>query len=302
MEAGKNGMGSLSVARGHGRGYLRRRRIRRSRRRRRGGASRRRTSCRSWGGRTPASRRGKLESCFRREGTVQFAPVGVAQGGAGGVAAEGLTKKRGPKPSGGKREARKVRKLEREVARLREEPRKARIIIDVQGRVAGLLGVSPGGTESALERGQRLGRARGRTRGVPDPLGCARHVLPSPEAEDRAAAAPAGSCPGPGRGGARGGLRCAVLAALRRPRAGGGVRDAAGRGDPEFGRALEAACRRAGARRSSRMRRRSHPGSRTAAGQEGGRDRASNKVLGRGAAEREGEGGARLGERGRHTA
>ena len=56
----------------------------------------------------------------------------------------GLAKRRGPKPSGGKREAMKVRKLERENARLREELRKARIIIDVQGKVAGLLGVSPG--------------------------------------------------------------------------------------------------------------------------------------------------------------
>ncbi len=55
-----------------------------------------------------------------------------------------LARKRGPRPSGGKREARKVRKLERENARLREELRKARIIIDVQGKVAGLLGVSPG--------------------------------------------------------------------------------------------------------------------------------------------------------------
>ena len=54
-----------------------------------------------------------------------------------------LAKKRGPKPSGGKREARKVRKLERENVRLHEELRKARIIIDVQGKVAGLLGVSP---------------------------------------------------------------------------------------------------------------------------------------------------------------
>ena len=56
----------------------------------------------------------------------------------------GLAKRRGPRPSGGKREAKKVRKLERENARLREELRKARIIIDVQGKVAGLLGVSPG--------------------------------------------------------------------------------------------------------------------------------------------------------------
>ena len=48
-----------------------------------------------------------------------------------------MAKKRGPKPSSGKREARKVRKLEREVARLREELRKARIIIDVQGKLRG---------------------------------------------------------------------------------------------------------------------------------------------------------------------
>ena len=52
--------------------------------------------------------------------------------------------KRGPKPSGGKRGAKKVRKLERENARLREELRKARIVIDVQGKVAGLLGLSLG--------------------------------------------------------------------------------------------------------------------------------------------------------------
>ena len=55
-----------------------------------------------------------------------------------------LAKKGGPRPAGGKREARKVGKLERENARLREELRKARMVIDVQGKVAGLLGVSLG--------------------------------------------------------------------------------------------------------------------------------------------------------------
>ena len=51
----------------------------------------------------------------------------------------GLAKKRGPKPEGGKRHARKVRKLERERERerLREELRKARIIIEAQRQVAG---------------------------------------------------------------------------------------------------------------------------------------------------------------------
>ena len=59
-----------------------------------------------------------------------------------------LAKKRGPRPSGRKREAKKVRKLERENARLREELRKARIVIEVQGKVAGLLGVSLGDGKS----------------------------------------------------------------------------------------------------------------------------------------------------------
>ena len=55
-----------------------------------------------------------------------------------------LGRKRGPKPSVDKRSAKEVRRLEREIARLREELRKARIVIEVQGKVAGLLGVSLG--------------------------------------------------------------------------------------------------------------------------------------------------------------
>ena len=62
---------------------------------------------------------------------------------------------------------------------------------------------------------------------------CARHLLPSPETgDDRAAAVPAQACPGVERGGARRGLRRAVLAALRGSRSRGGVRDAAGRRRP----------------------------------------------------------------------
>ena len=60
-----------------------------------------------------------------------------------------LGKKRGPMPSGGKREAKKVRKLERENARLREELRKAHIVIEVQGKVSGLLGLSLGDGKSS---------------------------------------------------------------------------------------------------------------------------------------------------------
>ena len=60
-----------------------------------------------------------------------------------------LSKKRGRKPvtAGSKRAKGTIRKLERENARLREELRKARIVIDVQGKVAGRLGLS-------LERGK----------------------------------------------------------------------------------------------------------------------------------------------------
>ena len=53
------------------------------------------------------------------------------------------------KPSGGKREARKVRKFERENVRLREELRKAHIVIEVQGKASGLLALSLGDGKSS---------------------------------------------------------------------------------------------------------------------------------------------------------
>ena len=52
-----------------------------------------------------------------------------------------LSKKRGRKPERNPL-AEKVRKLERQNARLQEELRKAHLIMDVQGKVAGLLGFS----------------------------------------------------------------------------------------------------------------------------------------------------------------
>lgn len=86
---------------------------------------------------------GEIGELLRREG-LYSSHLSSWRKAAREGSLRGLAEKRGPKPSGGKREARKVRKLERENARLREELRKARIIIDVQGKVAGLLGVSPG--------------------------------------------------------------------------------------------------------------------------------------------------------------
>ena len=52
-----------------------------------------------------------------------------------------LSKKRGRKPERNALDE-KVRKLERQNARLENELRKAHLIIDVQGKVAGLLGIS----------------------------------------------------------------------------------------------------------------------------------------------------------------
>ena len=52
-----------------------------------------------------------------------------------------LSKKRGRKPERNPLDE-KVRKLERRNARLENELRKAHLIIDVQGKVAGLLGIS----------------------------------------------------------------------------------------------------------------------------------------------------------------
>ena len=141
MEAERSGMTYMKTERSPAR-HARTHGIRRLRRRRRGGASQRRTSCRSSRRRTPADVGGGRSAASTRE-LVRFAPVGVAQGGAEG-SLRGLAEKRGPKPSGERPEARKVRRLERQVARLREELRKARIIVDVQGKVAGLLGVNPG--------------------------------------------------------------------------------------------------------------------------------------------------------------
>ncbi len=54
----------------------------------------------------------------------------------------GLSKRRGRKPKPVNPLAKKVQKLERENERLHEDLRKAHLILDVQGKVAGLLGLS----------------------------------------------------------------------------------------------------------------------------------------------------------------
>ena len=86
---------------------------------------------------------GEIGKLLRREG-LYSSHLSAWRKAAREGSLQALAKKRGPKPSGAKREAKKVRKLERENARLRVELRKARIVIEVQGKVAGLLGVSLG--------------------------------------------------------------------------------------------------------------------------------------------------------------
>ena len=53
-----------------------------------------------------------------------------------------LSRRRGRKPKQADPSAKQVARLERENAKLREELRKAELIIEVQGKVAGLLGFS----------------------------------------------------------------------------------------------------------------------------------------------------------------
>ena len=91
---------------------------------------------------------GEIGRLLRREG-LYSSHLSAWRKAAREGSLQALAKKRGPRPSGGKREAKKVRKLERENARLREELRKARIVIEVQGKVSGLLGLSLGDGKSS---------------------------------------------------------------------------------------------------------------------------------------------------------
>ena len=102
---------------------------------------------------------GEIGKLLRREG-LYSSHLSAWRKAAREGSLQALAKKRGPRPSGGKREAKKVRKLERENARLREELRKARIVIEVQGKVAGLLGLSLGDGK----RSRSCGRSRRSTR------------------------------------------------------------------------------------------------------------------------------------------
>ena len=60
-----------------------------------------------------------------------------------------LVRKRGRKPAPADASAKRIAKLERDNARLQEQLRKAHLILEVQGKVAGLLGIDlQGGKDS----------------------------------------------------------------------------------------------------------------------------------------------------------
>ena len=111
---------------------------------------------------------------------------------------QGLTpSKRGRKPAERNPLSAKVHELEAKVARLEKELHTAHTILDVQGKVAGLLGF---GLEhgNALLDGRPAARIAGRRgAGVPSAGGATGFLLPSSEARSRAPAAPSYARPGP---------------------------------------------------------------------------------------------------------
>ena len=83
---------------------------------------------------------GEVGQLLRREG-LYSSHLTTWRKAARSGSLRGLSKKRGRKPERNPLDE-KVRKLERQNARLENELRKAHLIIDVQGKVAGLLGIS----------------------------------------------------------------------------------------------------------------------------------------------------------------
>jgi len=84
---------------------------------------------------------GEIGQLLRREG-LYTSHLAAWRRAARNGSLKGLSKKRGRKPTDRNPLEEKVRKLERENVRLENELKKAHLIIDVQGKVAGLLGLN----------------------------------------------------------------------------------------------------------------------------------------------------------------
>jgi transposase-like protein len=90
---------------------------------------------------TDEAAEGQIGRILRREGLYSSLLAEWRKARRDGVLA-GLCRTRGPKKKAPNPDRKRVRKLERENERLRERLRKAELIIDVQGKVAGLLGLN----------------------------------------------------------------------------------------------------------------------------------------------------------------
>lgn len=88
-----------------------------------------------------AAEPGELGAILRREGLYSSHISDWRMARRAG-ALSGLQKKRGRKPDPNKAAKKRIADLERELAKTREELRKARLILEVQGKVAGLLGLN----------------------------------------------------------------------------------------------------------------------------------------------------------------
>ena len=155
---------------------------------------RRSIGCGFWrGGSLHTARRGGPPASPR--GVVQLASDGLAQGAAQGLAAGVAAKKRGAKPAERNPLDAKLRALEAQVARLEHELHTAHTILDVQGKVAGLLGLNLE-HERALDRGPTACGAGRRGAGLPSTGRVTGELLPSSEVNSRAPAAPSNARPG----------------------------------------------------------------------------------------------------------
>ena len=140
---------------------------------------------------------------------------------------QGLTpSKRGRKPAERNPLSAKVHELEAKVARLEKELHTAHTILDVQGKVAGLLGFSLEHGKDCWWPSSRSHR-RSAWRRRAERGGATGFLLPSSEARSRASAAPSYARPGPACVRTRARPRRARQPALRRPVTGRGRRDAA---------------------------------------------------------------------------
>ena len=139
---------------------------------------------------------GEVGRLLRREGLYSSHLTAWRKARRKGSLRELAAKKRGAKPAERNPLDAKVRALEAQVARLEHELHTAHTILDVQGKVAGLLGIEPRTRNALLIAVQPLAaqvgvapacQALGRVTG---------ELLPSSEVNSRAPAAPSNARPG----------------------------------------------------------------------------------------------------------